>query len=368
MLLHTLSEEEIMHRRAARIAGILLGALLGISPVAASQTPTESPKTLRDGQHDWDTMFGTWKIHLRRRLRPLTGSNEWVELESHDATRKVWQGRANLDELEADGPSGHIEGLTLRLYNPHSHQWSIYWANSRTGALEKPMIGGFQNGHGEFYDQEMLGDRSIYVRFLWTNVTENSGDFEQAFSDDGGKTWEANWVTTMEREKPGQGNIAPNPDNHDGQHDFDWEFGKWKVHAKRLAHPLSRSQEWLQYDGTLDVSKIWNGRANIVEFEAANATSHFEGLSLRLFDPKTHQWTVSWANADDGALDRTPMVGGFENGRGEFFSFQQSNDRWVMVRLILSGTETGAVHGEQAFSTDGGKTWETNFIEDFSRE
>jgi len=357
-----------MQLRGGWIAGTLLGALLGVVPVVAPPTTTEAPNALRDGRHDWDTFFGTWKMHLRRRLRPLTGSNEWVDLESHDFTRKVLDGRANLDELEADGPSGHIEGLTLRLYNPHSHQWSIYWANSKSPSVDVPMIGGFQNGRGEFYDQEMFKDRSIYVRFLWTDASENSGDFEQSFSDDGGKTWESNWVTTMEREKPGQASVAPNPDNHDGQHDFDWEFGKWKVHVKRLAHPLSGSQQWQQYDGTLDVSKIWNGRANIVEFKAASATGHFEGLSLRLFDPKTHQWSVSWANADDGTLDRVPMVGGFENGRGEFFSFQQNADRWVMVRLTLSGITTGTVHGEQSFSIDGGKTWEPNFLEDFTRE
>jgi len=357
-----------MKLRGAWIAGILLAALLGGVPLAASQMAADIPKTLRDGQHDWDTMFGTWKMHLRRRLRPLTGSNEWVDLESHDSTRKVWDGRANLDELEADGPSGHIEGLTLRLYNPRSHQWSIYWANSKSPSVDVPMIGGFHNGRGEFYDQEMLGDRSIYVRFLWTNVSENSGDFEQSFSDDGGKTWEANWVTTMEREKPGQANVAPNPDNHDGQHDFDWEFGKWKVHVKRLAHPLSGSQQWQEYDGALDVSKIWNGRANIVEFEGKSATDQIDGLSLRLFDPKTHQWSISWANAADGTLDRIPIVGTFQNGRGEFIGFQQYSGRWVLVRFIFSGVQTSTVHGEQSFSTDGGKTWEANWVEDLSRE
>jgi hypothetical protein len=172
----------------------------------------------------------------------------------------------------------------------------------------------------------------------------------------------------MEREKPGQANIAPNPDNHDGQHDFDWEFGKWKVHVKRLAHPLTGSQEWQNYDGTLDVSKIWNGRANIVEFEASNDSDHIEGLSLRLFDPKTHQWSISWANAAEGTLDRTPIVGSFENGRGEFIGFQQYSGRWILVRFIFSGVQTSTVHGEQSFSMDGGKTWEANWVEDFTRE
>ena len=125
-------------------------------------------------------------------------------LSRNDSTRKLWDGRANLDELEADGPSGHIEGLTLRLYNPQSHQWSIYWANRVKPALENPMIGEFRSGRGEFYDQEILNGRAIFVRFLWTNVTQTSGDFEQSFSPDGGRTWEPNWITTMQREPSGR--------------------------------------------------------------------------------------------------------------------------------------------------------------------
>ena len=235
---------------------VLLGALLQAEPRPAAQVSRSSSTPLRDGQHDWDTFFGDWKMHPRKRLHPLTGSNDWVEFESHDRKRRLWGGRANLDELEADGPSGHIEGLTLRLYNPRSHQWSMYWTNSADPTPENPLIGEFKNGRGEFYDQEMFNGRSIFVRFLWTNVSERSGDFKQSFSQDGGRTWEPNWVTTMEREPPGMANVPPNPDHHNGQHDFDFEFGRWKVQLKRLAHPRSGSQEWMHYSGTMVVSGV----------------------------------------------------------------------------------------------------------------
>jgi hypothetical protein len=334
----------------------------------AAQAGTSTAQQDRDGQHDWDTFFGTWKMHLKRRLRPLTGSNEWQEFESHDTTRKVWGGRANLDELEADGPSGHIEGLTVRLYNPHSHQWSIYWANASAPTLDIATIGRFNNGRGEFYDQEMFHERAIFVRYLWTNVSDKSGDFEQSFSDDGGKAWEPNWLTTMERETPSEANVPPNPDNHDGQHDFDFEFGRWKVHLNRLTHPLSGAKEWKQYDGSVIVSKVWNGRANIAEFEGATGSDQIVGLSVRLFDPHTRQWSLWWANAADGVLDRVPAVGGFENGRGEFFSLQQVAGRWVLVRLVFSGITAHSLHGEQSYSSDGGRTWQPNWIEDLTRE
>ena len=344
---------------------VVLPASLSVSEQAQTST---KPQEQRDGQRDWDMFFGTWKMHLKRRLRPLTGSNEWQEFESHDSTRKVWGGRANLDELEADGPSGHIEGLTVRLYNPRSHQWSIYWANASAPTMDIATIGSFANGRGEFYDQEIFHDRAIFVRFVWTNVSDKSGDFAQSFSDDGGKTWEPNWITTMEREAPPHANVAPNPDNHDGQHDFDFEFGRWKVHLKRLANPLSGSKEWKEYDGGITVSKVWNGRANVAELEANSGNEPLQGLSVRLFDPHTRQWSLWWANAADGVLDHVPTVGRFENGRGEFFSFQQIAGRWALVRFVFSGITANSLHGEQCYSTGGGKTWETNWIEDLTRD
>jgi hypothetical protein len=106
-------------------------------------------------------------------------------------------------ELEADGPAGHIEGLGLRLYHPQSRQWSLNWANRNSGTLDQPMIGEFRNGRGEFFDQEPWNGRSIYVRNSFSDITPDSCRFEQAFSDDGGKTWEANWVMTFTRVKTG---------------------------------------------------------------------------------------------------------------------------------------------------------------------
>lgn len=174
-----------------------LMALQADSNAAKPGLPAATDK--RDGQHDFDFELGTWKIHLKRLLHPLTGSTTWVEFDGTTVTRKVWNGRANLEEFETDGAAGHIEGLTLRLYNPQSHQWSLYWATSKDGALGLPTIGEFKNGRGEFFDQEMFNGRSILVRYIWSEITPNSAHFEQSFSDDGGKTWEVNWVTDQTR-------------------------------------------------------------------------------------------------------------------------------------------------------------------------
>ena len=161
------------------------------------------PETLkdRDGQHDFDFEIGTWKTHVKRLLRPLTGSTTWVEYQGTTVVRKVWNGRANLVELVMDGPAGHFEGLSLRLYNPETHQWSLNFSNINSGTLSQPTIGEFKNGRGEFYDQETLNGRAIFVRFVISDITPNSCRFEQSFSDDGGKTWELNWIAIDTRLK-----------------------------------------------------------------------------------------------------------------------------------------------------------------------
>jgi hypothetical protein len=170
---------------------------------AASKTSVQPTATQRDGQHDFDFEIGTWKIHLKRLKDRLVGSTTWIEFDGTSVTRKVWDGRANLEEMEVDSPTGHIEGLTLRLYDPQTHQWSLYWATSKSGAIGVPTIGEFKNGRGEFYDTEPSGPngKSILVRFIWSDITPNSAHFEQSFSDDGGKTWEVNWITDQTRVK-----------------------------------------------------------------------------------------------------------------------------------------------------------------------
>ena len=188
----------------AHFLGLVL--TLGSICVSAARAQTASNNEVthagreRDGQHDFDFEIGTWKTHLRRLLNPLAGSAQWVVCDGTTSVRKVWNGRANLVELEADCPSGHFEGLSLRLYNPQSRQWNLNFANGASGMLGGPAtIGEFRNGRGEFYDQETLDGRAILVRFVISDVTADSCHFEQAFSDDGGKTWEVNWIATDTR-------------------------------------------------------------------------------------------------------------------------------------------------------------------------
>jgi len=153
------------------------------------------------GEHDFDFALGNWKTHLKRLKGPLTGSTTWLEYEGTTKCRKVWDGRANILELDVSGPTGRIEALSLRLYNPEAKQWSLNFANARIGTMANPAIGEFRNGRGEFYNQDTLDGRSILVRFVIFDITPDSAHYEQSFSADGGKTWEVNWIATDTRMK-----------------------------------------------------------------------------------------------------------------------------------------------------------------------
>ncbi len=189
---------------------VLVSASLALALFGAGSSSAQTPPgpgsaagpamaPLRDGRHDFDFLLGKWKYHLKRLAHPLTGSTDWVSYEATSDCRPLWSGKAQIDEFDAVGPAGHIEGAMLRLYNPKSHQWSLNWSTAKDGVLSVPTVGSFQDGRGEFYDQEEVNGRMLLVRAVWSATTTKHPHFEQSFSIDGGKTWEVNWITDQER-------------------------------------------------------------------------------------------------------------------------------------------------------------------------
>jgi hypothetical protein len=169
-----------------------------LSQPALAQAAADS-----DGGHGFDFLIGDWKARLKKLEKPLTGSTTWLEYEGVSRTHKVLDTNANFEEFEVDGgkPGLHIKGQTLRLYNPETREWSIYLVYADKGLLPQPAtVGKFTNGKGEFYDMELWNGRTILVRYQWT-PSPTAPHFEQAFSTDGGKTWEANWVLDLVKEE-----------------------------------------------------------------------------------------------------------------------------------------------------------------------
>jgi hypothetical protein len=182
--------------------GILAAAGAWFASLNALGETAEPARPVHDGQHDFDFNFGTWRTHIKRILDPFAASSKSLELNGIVTVRKVWNGCAQLEEIETDGPNGHWEGLTLFLYNPTAHQWSQSFVNSQRGVLAPPLIGSFNGGRGELFASDTFNDRSILVRGVWSDIKPDSHHYQESYSSDGGKTWVPAFIADLSREKP----------------------------------------------------------------------------------------------------------------------------------------------------------------------
>jgi hypothetical protein len=179
------------------LAIVIAASAVPTTQVHATQAPavtTAAPE--RSGEKDFDFEIGTWTTEVRVLRNPLTGeAPKWADYRGTSVVKPLLQGRANFVELSVSGPAGKIERGSLRLYNPQSRQWSLNFASLRNGMLTAPVYGGFDGrGRGLFHGQDMLDGRAILVRFVITQVSRTEARFEQAYSADGGLTWETNWI------------------------------------------------------------------------------------------------------------------------------------------------------------------------------
>jgi hypothetical protein len=337
------------------------GAFAEKNPTVSLSAQSPAP----NGAHDFDFEFGAWDVQVARRAHPLTRPATWTYYKGTHVVYKVWNGQANYGVLELDGAQGHIEGMQTRLYNTDNHQWSLRFASSANGELRSPSVGRFSNGRGVFNSSDAIDGRHVMVRSVTSNITRDAYRDDIALSQDGGKTWSVYWIAKYTRAR---GTVpAPPANNAQGQQRaFDFEFGSWKAYLKRLLHPLSGSHQWTTYGGISVVHKIWNGRANLGEIDLHGPAGRLHGLSLRLYNPRTHKWSVYWANANGGSLT-TPLVGGFHDGRGLFMDHETFNGHPIVARFVFTFASPRKFHIVQSFSPDSGRSWEPNWISTFTR-
>ena len=148
----------------------------------------------REVTSDFDFFMGRWRVHNRWLTKRLAGSDEWEEFEATSVARPLLDGLGNEDEFRTDHAGGFI-GMSFRFFDPEKERWSIYWADTRRlGELDPPVFGAFSDGIGVFQGEDVFEGRPILVRFIWSRTTTGKPRWEQAFSDDGGETWETNWI------------------------------------------------------------------------------------------------------------------------------------------------------------------------------
>lgn len=150
-------------------------------------------------KNDFDFFEGKWNLQNKKLKSRLSGCNEWIEFESTQEMYKVLNGAGNIDNFLATFDEEPFEGMTVRLFNPKTKLWSIYWADSNEGKLDPPVVGSFENKVGHFFTKDTFNNKDIVVVFRWDARRENDPVWSQAFSEDDGKTWEWNWYMFMRK-------------------------------------------------------------------------------------------------------------------------------------------------------------------------
>ncbi len=155
--------------------------------------------SVADGRDDFDFFAGRWRVAHRRLQRRLVNDTQWDEFGGACENRPVIGGLGNVDDNEIGLPDGAYRAITLRLFQPATRRWSIWWVDSRDMRLGVPVHGGFKDGVGTFLGEDNLNGRPIRVRFIWSDITATSAQWQQAFSGDDGATWETNWIMRFTR-------------------------------------------------------------------------------------------------------------------------------------------------------------------------
>jgi hypothetical protein len=335
---------------------------------SAEATPAPAQLAADSAAGDFDFLIGDWRVHHRR---IQADTRKWVEFDGTCSTRKIMDGAGNMEEHMLSSPSGAYRAVGLRAYDPASGQWAIWWLDGRSPSrpLDPPVRGSFDNGVGTFYSDYMAEGKPMRGRFIWSHITPTSARWEQALSADNGKTWETNWIMEFERvaDTATHSNAPTNSTATSGPRDFDFLSGEWRVRHRYLRVQADR-RDWVELEGTCRNRALMEGAANLEEHVFNTTAGTSRGLALRAYDPKTARWSIWWLDGRTPTNDLGPPVEGhFDNGVGTFYADVTLDGKPVRTRFIWSNITATSARWEQAYSSDAGKTWETNWVMEFQR-
>jgi hypothetical protein len=347
-----------------RLYGILfaISLTLGEAPAGAAGQPGG------DRSRDFDYQFGAWRVPVARLLDPAGASPHWAQYDGTHVVTPLLGGQANVGVLEVRGPSGKLEGLQLRLYDPANRQWRLSFASGSDGIVQPPSAGRFENSRGTFFSSERIGGSDARVRTTATQFSATEYRDVIAYSRGGSDAWHTVWTATYTKIAPSAAHQSPDESGGFGAGAaFDFQIGRWCAHLERLTTRLRGSHLWRTYEGTLVVHRLWGGRANVGELDVRDGATRFQSILLRTYDPRTAQWSDYAGNVADGSVDLPPETGRFANGRGELYDRESFEGRPIVVRYVFDEITPRSSRFVQSFSADGGKTWERNAIARFTR-
>ncbi len=342
------------------LAGMLATGAASFISGARAESPAASGHA-----RDWDWLLGDWDVFHSRLKDRLVKSTEWQEFKGRSSFWTTLGGMGNVDDDIVELPAGIYRGLSLRAFDPKTSSWAIWWVDGRNPErIDPPVRGGFKGDEGEFSGPDVYKGTPVTVRFRWHEVRSKRPWWDQAYSTDGGKTWEINWRNYFTRTHPtasGQPRIEGDPPE---TRQWDFLVGQWKVRNRRL-RPGSKA--WQEFDSTLRNWTVLGGRGNVGDNWFAIPGDPFGGMSLRVYNDEKKEWRSWWVSGREPANIGPPLRGKFENGIATLVGEDTVDGKAIQVRSQWTRTDTESPHWTQATSSDGGKTWETNWVADFQR-
>jgi len=334
-------------RKVSRRDCLLLMAAGAASPML--------PASAADHEHDWDWLLGNWDVFHSRLKDRLVGSTEWQEFAGKSAFWTAMGGLGNLDDNSLQLPAGDYRGLSVRAFDPATASWAIWWLDGRNPErIDPPVRGAFHEGEGEFIGTDTYRGTPVTVRFRWHEVNSKRPWWDQAFSTDGGKTWEINWRNYFTRTS-----ATATPIPLEGPEDpaaKDWKFlvGKWRVKNRRR----KADGGWEEFASELTNWPVMGGLGNVGDnvFHAPGGT--YRGMSLRAYDSNAKVWRSWWVDGRMPTDIGAPLSGTFDGGVGTL-----TGDG---ARSTWSRVNTSSPRWEQAVARDGA-SFETNWVADFER-
>jgi hypothetical protein len=349
----------------AAALGVPFGATASRAAALAEQALDSASRT-----RDWEWLIGQWDVAHRRLKERLAGSTEWETFNGRSALWLTLGGLGTVDDNLLGLPGGTYRATGIRAFNPANGQWAIWWLDGRHPTrIDPPVYGRFDIDSATFIGHDTFEGRPIQVRFRWLDIHGRHPLWEQAFSPDGGATWEINWhmkftrTSSAEQPLPAEGGGTP-PDVPD-----DWAFleGLWDVRHRRLEKRLAGSKDWVNFDGTLHNRAVMGGAGNVSDNVMSYPSEPFRGVGIRSYDAATKQWLSWWLDGRNPATIGPPVRGSFSDGVGTFTGADTHDGREILARVRWSRLTARSAHWEQAFSADGGRSWEVNWTSSLTR-